>query len=207
MRVAEQQVVSNMTAFEMLKTPYVIGIDPGYTHSGMVLLKSGKIILADKAIENFDLLQILSNSRIAFGEGVVAIETMIYGYGTGNRKKGKGGIGKETFGTCEWVGRFHQASDWKVCKISRQKIKTFVCRSPSANDSGVRFALRRLFSPSGGGKEKEFGIKSKPGPLYYVKSHAVQALAAAVACIGLLHNLKYASQFKQIKLFKEGIND
>ncbi len=182
-----------MTSFEMLKTPYVIGIDPGYTHSGMVMIESGKIILAEKAIENFDLLHILSNSKLTYGEyGVVAIETIVCSYGN---------IGKETFGTCEWVGRFHQASEWKVHKISRQKIKTFVCRSASSNDSGVRFALRYLFSPTGGGKEKEFGLKSKPGPLYGVTSHAVQALAAAVACIGLQNNLKYASQFGQIKLF------
>ena len=183
-----------MTAFEEIKTPFIVGIDPGYRKSGMVIIKDGIIHTANAEKPNNDLVVSLSDFHNYFdGNGIVAIETMVYGYGPR--------IGKETFRTCEWAGRFHQASVWPVMRISRQAIKTFICGSSASTDAGVRFAIRQLFSASGGGKFPEFGIKKKPGPLYGLKSHAIQALAAAIACIGIKHNLRYARQFNQLKIF------
>ena len=83
-------------------------------------------------------------------------------------------VGREVFETCVWIGRFQQA--WHdpeaVRLVYRRDVKLHLCGSPKAKDGNIRAALIDKLGP--------VGLKSAPGPLYGVKSHAWAALAAAV---------------------------
>lgn len=89
-------------------------------------------------------------------------------------------VGKETFETVYWIGRFAQR--WQdVCgieahRIYRQECKLHLCGSVRAKDANIRQALIDLY---GGSKEKAIGKKANPGPLFGVSSHCWSALAVA----------------------------
>ena len=86
-------------------------------------------------------------------------------------------VGKETFDTCIWIGRFIQAHGGQHTLIYRPEIKHHLCRSARAKDANVRQSLIDRFGP---GKEKAIGTKKNPGPLYGIKSHCWSALAVGV---------------------------
>lgn len=85
-------------------------------------------------------------------------------------------VGRETFETCIWIGRFWQA--FGSCNlVYRSEVKSHLCRSMKAKDPMIRQALLDRFGP---GKEKAIGTKKAKGPLYGVSSHVWSALAVAV---------------------------
>lgn len=150
----------------------ILAIDPGTTQSGWVLYECGKVIDSG-VMGNAELC-----SRIAvdaFGLSTadhVAVE-MVASYGMA--------VGKETFRTVWWAGRFAEAWRQKAGKIPvevyRQEVKLHLCKSPRAKDANIRQALIDMY---GGSKEAAIGKKATPGPLYGVTSHAWAALAVAV---------------------------
>ena len=86
-------------------------------------------------------------------------------------------VGKETFDTCLWIGRFIQAWGGKdFTLIYRKDVKLHLCQSMRAKDANVRQALLDKF----GGKEKAIGCKAQPGPLYGISSHLWAALAVLI---------------------------
>ncbi len=154
----------------------VIGIDPGTTQSGWVMLSpAGKVEVAG-VMPNHEVIDLLGRAPRERGFAV-AIE-WISSYGMA--------VGREVFETCRWVGRMQQA--WHepeaVTLITRAEVKLQLCRSARAKDPNVRQALIDLFQPTGGGTCPQIGTSKKRGPLYGVHSHAWSALAVAVVASG-----------------------
>jgi hypothetical protein len=83
-------------------------------------------------------------------------------------------VGRETFETVLWAGRFMQAwGEDTTCElIYRREVKSFLCGSAKAKDSNIRQALLDKIGPQ--------GTKKAPGPTYGVKAHIWAALSVAV---------------------------
>jgi len=146
-------------------------IDPGTETSGVVLIdtETQNIIQSWGEINNFALLAMISLDEIESDH--MAIE-MIASYGMA--------VGKTTFETCVWIGRFIQAynkdNENHTC-IYRGDVKDALCRSRKAKDANIRQALIDRYKGTGGGKCPQVGTKSSPGPLYGISTHAWPALA------------------------------
>ena len=80
---------------------------------------------------------------------------------------------KETFTTCEEVGRMIECFKGEVIPLTRHEVKLLICGTMRAKDANIRAAIIDMY----GGKEVGIGNKKSQGPLYGVKSHAWQALA------------------------------
>lgn len=146
----------------------IFAIDPGTDISGWCLF-DGKRVHDSGVADNHDVLRWVQESYA----GVLAIE-MVASYGMP--------VGRETFETVRWIGRFQQA--WTLPEsvelVYRKDVKLHLCRSLKAKDANIRQALLDRFPRAGGGKTPQVGTKAKPGPLYGVSSHAWSALAVAV---------------------------
>lgn len=146
----------------------IIAIDPGNEQSAYVVYDGSKPI--DSSImPNKDLLELL-DSHAAFPDAGRLVIEGIACYGMP--------VGKETFDTCVWIGRFMQCfgAD-ETTLVYRKDVKMHLCQSMRAKDPMVRQALLDKFGP---GKERAIGKKKTPGPLYGIKSHCWSALAIAV---------------------------
>lgn len=140
----------------------ILAIDPGTTHSGVVLFANGAPA-SSAVVDNRDVLAIIADHR-----GAVAIEKVV-SYGMA--------IGQETIDTIMWIGRFLQvAGPHRTRLIPRKEVCKHVCNDGRAKDANIRQALIDKW----GGKAQAIGNIKQPGPLYSVKSHAWAALAVAV---------------------------
>ena len=142
----------------------VLAIDPGPSESAYVLF-NGSIPYEGHVMPNEELRRYV---RAVGLPADVAIEGIAC-YGMP--------VGKETFDTCIWIGRFIEAHGGTHSIIYRPEVKQHLCRSARAKDVNVRQALIDRFGP---GKDKAIGRKASPGPLYGIKSHCWSALAVAV---------------------------
>lgn len=151
----------------------LLAIDPGTEQSGWCVLSNGAEtdvtrfwrVLGSGVMPNAEML----TSAGAWRHNSLAIE-MIASYGMP--------VGRETFETVRWIGRFQQAwhSPEEVRLVYRRDVKLYLCGSMKAKDANVRQALIDKLGP--------VGTKASPGPLYGVKSHAWSALAVAVTAAG-----------------------
>ena len=148
----------------------ILAIDPGTTQSGWCHYEEGRIA-SSGVMDNDEVLTDLLGAQL-FNWDAVAVE-MVASYGMA--------VGKETFRTVWWSGRFAQA--WvrrddgaNLLEVYRAEVKTEICKSQKANDSNIRQAIIDRY----GGKDAAIGKKATPGPLYGVKSHAWAALAVAI---------------------------
>jgi hypothetical protein len=89
-------------------------------------------------------------------------------------------VGKETFRTVWWSGRFYQAWDGPKEMRPRRTVKLHICGHARATDANIRQQIIDLY----GGKLKAIGNKSQPGPLYGLKGHEYAALALAITHAG-----------------------
>jgi hypothetical protein len=137
----------------------ILGIDPGPRESAYVRLDGGTI-LAHDYLPNDELRAILRWNPRCYD--VMVIE-WIEGYGLT--------VGRETFETCLWVGRFIEVSGHDV-RLGRKAIKSHLCNTTQAKDKDVREAVMDKF----GGRDS---IK-KGGPLHGITSHLWAALACAI---------------------------
>jgi hypothetical protein len=144
-------------------TTALLAIDPGTTHSGVVVVTGGVINVAE-VMENREVLTMLPRCH-----RVVAVE-MVASYGMA--------VGAEVFETCVWIGRFVERCDDPdtVKRVYRRDVKLHLCGSARAKDANIRQALIDRW----GGKAAAIGTSKQRGPLYGVKSHAWAALAVAV---------------------------
>jgi len=139
----------------------ILAIDPGPAQSGWCILDAGQVV--DSGVHpNADLLTWVGHGQHA---DVLAIE-MIACMGMA--------VGKSTFDTVRWIGRFQQA--WRepddVRLVTRSEVKQHLCGNQRARDPNVRQALiDKIGAP---------GRKAAPGPTYGVSSHAWSALGVAV---------------------------
>jgi hypothetical protein len=148
--------------------PKILAIDPGSKLSGYVVWNTeSKKIEAAKHCDNLVLLKLC---REYDKHEIVAIE-QIRGYGIV--------AGDDTFDTCEWIGRFHEAHAnpnfyGATFLIPRKEIKRHLCNNTTTNDKYVRMALIDRYG--------DVGTKRQPGPLAGISGHLWAALAVAVTC-------------------------
>lgn len=143
----------------------IMAIDPGTDSSAFVVLECGKII-SHGYDSNEVMIKRLAANRLKPSPDLIACE-MIQSFGMP--------VGKETFETCLWIGRFLQESIRAGVAfelIYRKDIKMHLCGSMRAKDGNIRQALIDRMGPQ--------GTKKSPGPTYGIKSHTWAALAVAV---------------------------
>lgn len=155
----------------------ILALDPGPAQTGWVVFSDGAV-QSSGVLSNHDMLERVGNysmwaMTLSCQAATLAIE-MIASYGMP--------VGREVFETCVWIGRFKQA--WHepeaVRLVYRKDVKLHLCGSPRAKDGNVRQALIDLFPATGGGATPQIGIKSKPGPLFGISTHAWPALGVAI---------------------------
>lgn len=174
--------------------PKTLAIDPG-TKLSAFLVYDGKEPIDFGKVPNQALLE-----RIHAGTDAgchLAIESMV-SYGQM--------VGQEVFETCVWIGRLVEAwatryGDKSYTFLRRADIKSHICGSAKANDSGVREALIHRFGgvdvaiggkkcPACKGKSKTMfpcqsclaspGYLTPPGPLTGIAADIWSALAIAL---------------------------
>ena len=159
---------------KLIKSNPVLCIDPGTTHSGVVVFDGQNVLFADSEYDNKDLIEAIFNGGFFYEFAVIemAIE-MIASYGMA--------VGESTFETVLWIGRFMEKFGFDCCtKIYRKDVKLFLCNSMRAKDTNIRQAILDIFPDTGGGKTPQIGTKKEPGPLYGVSSHSMSALAVGL---------------------------
>jgi len=154
----------------------VIAIDPGTEQSALVALNGmgndHPQVMCHMTLPNLEVRQWMLEHHD--WPAVVAVE-MIASYGMA--------VGKETFQTCLWVGRFVEVWTPKRSElVYRRDVKLNLCHSARATDSNIREAILDRFGP---GKDKAVGVKAKQGPLYGLKGHEYAALAVALTWFDL----------------------
>ena len=175
----------------------IIAIDPGTTHSAVLVWENGIVDCDSDFIPNNEVVNFIERKERfspygtyiddngeegdwdSFDENEshkLVIEG-IQSYGAP--------VGKETFETCLWIGRFAQrwidVHNQPFHLIYRPAIKAIVCGTTQSTDADVRASLLRLFPATGGGATPQVGTKAQPGPLYAISGHLWSALAVAVA--------------------------
>lgn len=150
----------------------ILGIDPGTEKTGWVIYDTENHSIIDKGI---DLNETVLRTIISKEADTVAIE-MIASYGMP--------VGKETFETVYWIGRFTEVAiglDRSVYRYYKKTdINPSICFNSKANDSTIRRALLDMFPKTGGGSEPSIGTKKQQGSLYGFNSHMYPALAVAL---------------------------
>ena len=155
---------------KLTATSKTLCIDPGTTHSGVVIFDGLNISLINKEWANKSLIDWMKNNR--YESKYLAIEG-IASYGMA--------VGATTFETVEWIGRFREAYGFdRSTRIFRKDVKMFLCNSMRAKDTNVRQRILDIFPANGGGKTPQIGTKSNQGSLYGVTSHSLSALAVGL---------------------------
>ena len=145
----------------MSRTLYAI--DPGTTHSALVIVQEGIVV---GGIWTNDMLTWHLREYEGGKHAHMVIE-QIEAMGMA--------VGKETFETVFWSGRFAEAWDNRLrswSRVTRRQVKLHLCGSMKAKDANIRQALIDKF----GG----IACTKKGGALYGIKSHLWAALAVAV---------------------------
>ena len=154
---------------------HIWAIDPGTTKSALVRLDGATPWRSEIADNERIVDLLLARIRGVPGDTLLAIE-MIASYGMA--------VGKTTFETCVWIGRFVQA--WQpgdVRFVYRREVKSLLCGSMRAKDANIRQALIDRYPASGGGKTPQVGTKAQPGPLYGFNSHLWSALGVGIVAL------------------------
>lgn len=142
----------------------ILAIDPGPVESAYLVWSDDGMVCA-MLRRNESIAQLIRQG--SFKEcNVMAIE-MIACYGMP--------VGKETFETCVWIGRFIEAAHphWNLGErlIYRRDIKIHLCGSMKAKDSNIRQALIDKYGAP--------GTKKNKGKTYGISGHLWAALAVA----------------------------
>ena len=143
----------------------ILALDPGTFSTGYIAWDGGVIECGE--LPNDEVVTRLKLNVVG-GASLCAIE-MIASYGMA--------VGKETFETCVWIGRFMEASRIPVIRCFRKDIKLHLCGTTKAKDANIRQALID--------KHGAPGTKKQPGKTYGVSGHVWAALAVADYAISL----------------------
>jgi len=154
----------------------ILACDPGNMRSAFVVYDASSHGVVDKwLLPNSEAINKMRKRIAGSGVDVFVIEML------GNMGAQ---VGKTTFETAAWAGRFVEAACQLGCSyrmLYRTSIKTMLTNSSRSNDSHVRRAVMERFPMTGGGKDPAVGTKSNPGPLYGVSKDLWAALAVAIA--------------------------
>lgn len=138
----------------------VLAIDPGPEKSAFIVWDGSSV--TQKGFEyNPIIIHMLKNDMFEHHD-IVAFE-MIACMGMA--------VGKETFETCVWIGRFVERYRRIAYRVYRKDVKMHLCGSMRAKDSNIRQALID--------KHGATGTKKSPGKLFGVSGHLWAALAVA----------------------------
>lgn len=148
----------------------VCAIDPGCDISAFVTYATSTRRIVAHGTESNEAL--LSRLRVSYGRPIPAafgplVVEQIESFGMA--------VGKETFETVWWAGRFHEAWRGEAHRMTRKAVKLHLCESTRATDSNIRQAILDRF-----GGTAAIGTKKNQGPLYGVKGHEFAALAVAL---------------------------
>lgn len=147
----------------------VLALDPGDTQTGYCFIdaetlrpirfgkEDNQIVLLLVQLEAYDLL----------------VSERVASYGMA--------VGRSVFETCEWVGRYTQASHAPVVYIYRQEEKIHICHDSRAKDSNIRRALIDRFAQHD--LKNGRGTKKKPDWFYGFKKDVWAAYAAGITYI------------------------
>lgn len=162
----------------------VVAIDPGYRESAWLTFDGARIVAHGIEANEFLMMRFWKDhwdekgfSTGHSGPPFVVLEQMV-GYGMP--------VGHEVLETVFWTGRMYQAAGritTKTHRLTRKDVKSHLCGSTKATDSGVWIALTDRF-----GGSAAVGKKYSQGPLYGIKSHERAALAIAVTWYDLHKN-------------------
>ena len=144
----------------------LLAIDPGTTHSALVLYDAAVGLCAHYRTGNDWILSYLRQYDAAPNDVLVIERVASYGMP----------VGDEVFETVRYAGRFEQ--EWvrrglPCYRITRADVKITICGQSRAKDGNVRQELINRF----GGPQ----ATKKGGPLYKVAGDSWQALAVACA--------------------------
>jgi hypothetical protein len=145
----------------------ILAIDPGPEKSQFVIWNGSKSELVSHGhLDNQDMLNRFPEFHGVYSTSIVIEGIASYGMA----------VGKETFDTCIWIGRFQQ--DWLRWSeilpdiLYRKDVKMHLCHTMKAKDANIRQALIDRYGHP--------GTKKAKGRLYGVSKHAWAALALAV---------------------------
>lgn len=155
----------------------VYAIDPGYSASALVVLDDWGSVLEAETCDNPVLLAKLIVVAGQLTRGLLPPSALVI-----EQIESMGmAVGKETFETVFWSGRFAQA--WwprDAARVPRAAVKLHLCGQRNAKDTNVRQALIDRYGPT---KAQAIGRKGSPGPLYGLVGHEFAALAVGVTWI------------------------
>ena len=149
----------------------VAAIDPGTEKSAIVVLDHAGGIAHKRISDNRCMLPLLRDIGGISGVRALAVE-MVASYGMP--------VGRSTFETVLWAGRFIEAGDLPHTLVYRKDVKMHLCGSMRAKDGNIRQAIIDRYPAEGGGTVPQIGTKAKPGPLHGISSHLWAALAVAL---------------------------
>lgn len=142
----------------------VFGIDPGTSESAFVIW-NGEEITSHGLVPNETLLNAFVCGEWADPNSGVMVLEKVESFGMP--------VGKETFRTVFWSGRFAQGwTPKRFEEVTRREVKLHICGHVRATDANIRQALIDRFGPP--------GVKAHKGMLYGLKGHEYAALAVAV---------------------------
>lgn len=168
----------------------LLAIDPGTTHSGMVVYDTvARQVLDYGKLDNRQLVSDITDMHLEADKPAHLACEMVGCYGQQ--------AGRSLFMTCVWVGRFIEAWDGPYNLILRRGrwgpepettgaegrfdgVTMCLCGSARVTDANVRQAIIDRFPATGGGKTPQIGLKAQPGPLFGVRKDAWSALAVAL---------------------------
>lgn len=140
-------------------TERILAIDPGTTESAFLVWEGG--LLEGGMLPNPELrYRLLEN---AFGGATLCAIEMVESFGMA--------VGKETFETVYWIGRFTECARMPVVRVYRKQVKIHLCGTVKAKDANIRQALIDMHGAP--------GTKKRPGGTFGVSGHLWAALAVA----------------------------
>lgn len=139
----------------------MIAIDPGPEKSAVAVLHDPRRLFTAFILPNVEVLKYVAESHQP-----LAIE-MIMSYGMP--------VGRETFETCVWIGRFIQAHRAQHRLLGRKEVVTWICADPRGKDANVRQAIIDRLGP--------VGTKKNQGPLYGVNKDMWSAIAIGITAL------------------------
>lgn len=147
----------------------VLALDPGDTQTGYCFI-------------DVDTLRPLSFGKEDNQSVLLLVQLEAYDLLVSERVASYGmAVGRSVFETCEWVGRYTQASHAPVVYIYRQEEKLHICHDSRAKDSNIRRALIDRFAQHD--LKNGRGTKKKPDWFYGFKKDVWAAYAAGITYI------------------------
>ena len=139
-----------------------IGLDPGTKETGFVIVSvvgGVESLRRSGVIGNEEVIGLLKKH-----EDCHVVCEFFSNYG--------GSVGASTFGACAWAGRFWQVRpDMRF--VRRVEVRLSLLGKASGSDAAIRSEIYVRY----GGRASTLGIKSNPGKLYGIYSHAMSAFA------------------------------